>query len=64
MNISDAPVTLNQGQGHPYWYQRAELNRCYTHTMFEIPRLNSIQEKKTVAYSFCRQDRKRINSLP
>ena len=34
--ISDANVTLNQGQGHPNWYEKIELSIPYHHTKFEI----------------------------
>ena len=28
-------MTLNQGQGHPNWYQNVELSGLYHHTKFE-----------------------------
>ena len=33
--ISLSTVTLNEGQGHPNWYQNAELSDLYHHTKFE-----------------------------
>ena len=29
--ISQAPVTLNEGQGHPNWYQNVEHSGFYHH---------------------------------
>ena len=33
--ISYTIVTLNEGQGHPNWYQNVELSDIYHHTKFE-----------------------------